>query len=366
MTDITELIAYIHEARAVGIGNEEIVRQLRNVGWQQSDIERAFQQILLAPLPHYHTSASLSTPSSIIQVRNLTKRYNTFTAVDNISFEVYRGEIFGILGPNGAGKTTTLEMIETLKKPTSGSVLVDGKDVIHDTQEVKKSIGVQLQASSFFEQLNLREILETFAALYGSNADPMELLREVQLTDKANNEVKELSGGQKQRFSIAVGLVNNPKVLFLDEPTTGLDPQARRNLWELITHIKQKGTTVVLTTHYMDEAEILCDRIAIMDNAKIVALDTTGNLLHQVGTDSTIEFRSNNQIDESIILGLQGVSAVRSERETYFVTTNDSQKTLDQLFNASRTHHFAIEELTLKRVTLEDVFLHLTGHELRD
>lgn len=218
----------------------------------------------------------------IIQVTNLTKKYGDFVAVNGISFEVGRGEVFGILGPNGAGKTTTLEMIEGLKTPTSGTILVDDKDVAKQTDEVKRIIGVQLQSSDFFENLNLYELIDTFAALYGRQIDPMQLLTEVELTDKAKNQAKELSGGQRQRLSIAIGLVNDPKVLFLDEPTTGLDPQARRHLWDLVRAIKSKGTTVVITTHYMDEAEILCDRVAIMDSGKIIELSTPKKLIEKL------------------------------------------------------------------------------------
>ncbi len=225
--------------------------------------------------------------ASIIEVKNLTKKYSgrsgkDLTAVNDISFSVEAGETFGILGPNGAGKTTTLEMIEGLKQPTSGTIILDGKDVERETDAVKSVIGVQLQASSFFENLNLVELIDMFAAMYGRTVNPMELLADVELTDKAKAEVKELSGGQKQRFSIAVGLVNDPKVLFLDEPTTGLDPQARRHLWELVKSIKQKGKTVILTTHYMDEAEILCDRIAIMDAGKIITLETPKQLIENL------------------------------------------------------------------------------------
>jgi ABC-2 type transport system ATP-binding protein len=248
----------------------------------------------------------------IIEVKNLTKRYGDFVAVDDISFVVKLGEVFGILGPNGAGKTTTLEIIEGLKRPTSGQVRVDGLNVEQEPHKVKEIIGVQLQASTFFEGLTLVELIDTFAAMYNRKVDAMQLLEEVQLTDKAKNQVKELSGGQKQRLSIAIGLVNDPKVLFLDEPTTGLDPQARRHLWELVQSIKQKGTTVVLTTHYMDEAEVLCDRVAIMDSGKIIALDTPAKLITQL------------------------------------LATGFTKPVLQQQAN------------------LEDVFLNFTGHALRD
>lgn len=218
-------------------------------------------------------------PKSIITVKNLIKRYGKSTTVDDISFQVREGEVFGILGPNGAGKTTTLEMIEALRPIDGGSVTLDGIDVAKHPDRIKEIIGIQLQTTSFFDKLTLREQLRMFASLYGETADPDELLAEVQLTDKARSYVEKLSGGQRQRFSIAAALVNNPRVLFLDEPTTGLDPQARRNLWELVESIKQKGITVVMTTHYMDEAELLCDRIAIMDAGKILTIDTPKKLI---------------------------------------------------------------------------------------
>lgn len=217
--------------------------------------------------------------NNIITVSGLTKRYGADTTVDGISFEVREGEVFGILGPNGAGKTTTLEMIEALRPIDGGTVLLDGIDVTRQPTRVKEIIGIQLQTTAFFDKLSLREQLRMFASLYGESADVDELLADVQLTDKAKDYVENLSGGQRQRFSIAAALVNQPRVLFLDEPTTGLDPQARRNLWDLIRDIKSKGITVVLTTHYMDEAELLCDRIAIMDAGKILTIDTPKKLV---------------------------------------------------------------------------------------
>lgn len=217
-----------------------------------------------------------------ISVEGLTKKYDSNTVVDGISFEVYKGEVFGILGPNGAGKTTTLEMIEALRPIDSGKVILEGLDVAKKPDRVKEIIGVQLQSTGFYDNLTLRELLIMFSGLYHQAAHPDELLAEVNLTEKAKFHVKQLSGGQKQRFSVASALVNKPKVLFLDEPTTGLDPQARRNLWELVQGIKKKGITVVLTTHYMDEAELLCDRIAIMDEGRIIALDTPKNLIKQL------------------------------------------------------------------------------------
>jgi ABC-2 type transport system ATP-binding protein len=248
----------------------------------------------------------------IIEVKNLVKKYDDLTAVNDISFDVYEGEIFGLLGPNGAGKTTTLEIIETLREQTSGEVLVEGLSVTTQKNEVKKIIGVQLQQSGFYPNLNLTELIKLFAGLYNIETDPMEVLEMVGLKEKSKAIYKTLSGGQKQRFAVATTIINKPKIVFLDEPTTGLDPQARRNLWELIQNIRDTGSTVVLTTHYMDEAEKLCDRVGIVDAGRIIELDTPGNL-----------------IDNLLAKG------------------------------------FSREE-KLKHASLEDVFIHLTGKDLRD
>lgn len=248
----------------------------------------------------------------VISVQNLVKKYNGFTAVDGISFEVFEGEIFGLLGPNGAGKTTTLEIIETLRDETEGEVVVGGHSINKEPLKIKSLIGVQLQSADFYPNLKLYEILNLFAAFYNVKVDPKALLDKVDLGDKINSTVKKLSGGQKQRFSIATTLVNKPAIIFLDEPTTGLDPQARRNLWKLIREIRENGTTVVLTTHYMDEAEYLCDRVAIVDHGKILKLDTPDNLI-------------------------------------------------DELLDSGFT-----KEKEAKQANLEDVFLNLTGRELRD
>lgn len=250
--------------------------------------------------------------NKIIEVRNLVKHYGSFEAVKGISFDVYEGEIFGLLGPNGAGKSTTLEIIETLRPKTSGTVLVNGYNLDKQPEEIKKIIGVQLQTSGFYPGLNLVELIDLFAGLYNNEVDALELLDAVNLRDKAKAKVKELSGGQKQRFSIATTLINQPNIIFLDEPTTGLDPQARRNLWELIKDIRSKGTTVIITTHYLDEAEFLCDRVAIVDSGKIVALNHPDTL-----------------IDELVATGFERPKEV-------------------------------------KKANLEDVFIHLTGKSLRE
>lgn len=218
----------------------------------------------------------------IVEVTNLTKRYGKKHVVDDVSFSVKRGEVFGILGPNGAGKTTTLEMIETLRPIDGGSAVVNGLDVAERPKEVRKIIGVQTQSSAFYDRVNLREQLRLLVSIYNVETDVDALLTDVDLTEKAREYPEKLSGGQKQRFSIASALVNQPDVLFLDEPTTGLDPQARRNMWELIEKIKQRGITVILTTHYMEEAQLLCDRVAIMDSGKIIALDQPKKLIKKL------------------------------------------------------------------------------------
>ena len=245
----------------------------------------------------------------IISVRDLVKRYGEFEAVKGISFEVYEGEIFGLLGPNGAGKSTTLEIIETLRDKTSGKVFVDGMDLDSQPNEIKKIIGVQLQTSGFYPHLNLLQLIDLFAGLYNQKADALELLELVNLRDKAKSKVKELSGGQKQRFSIATTLINDPKVIFLDEPTTGLDPQARRNLWDLVRQIQSKGTTVIITTHYMDEAEFLCDRVAIVDSGRIVAMQSPDRLIDDLvatGFERPKEMKGANL--EDVFIHLTGKS----------------------------------------------------------
>ncbi len=215
----------------------------------------------------------------IVKIDNLVKKYDGKKVVKGISFEVKAGEIFGILGPNGAGKTTTLEMIETLRPIDGGTASLNGIDVASSPDKIKTLIGVQPQTPSFEEKTKLTELIEFFASTYGEKVDPKKFLDDLQLLDKANSYVENLSGGQRQRFSIAAALVHGPKVFFLDEPTTGLDPQARRNLWDLIREVRDRGVTVIMTTHYMDEAELLCDRVAVMDEGNIVALDTPKNLI---------------------------------------------------------------------------------------
>jgi ABC-2 type transport system ATP-binding protein len=246
---------------------------------------------------------------TIIKVKGLVKNYGNFQAVKGISFDVQEGEIFGLLGPNGAGKSTTLEIIEPLREKTSGEVWVNGFNLDKDPDEIKKIIGVQLQTSGYYPNLNLVELIALFNGLYNRNVDPMSLLEMVNLKDKAKAKVKELSGGQKQRFSVATTLINDPKIVFLDEPTTGLDPQARRNLWDLVRNIRDKGTTVIITTHYMDEAEVLCDRVAIIDAGKIIAMDSPDRLIDNLvssGFERPREVKKANM--EDVFISLTGHS----------------------------------------------------------
>lgn len=251
--------------------------------------------------------------AAIVSVRDLRKRYGDIDAVAGVSFDVEEGEIFALLGPNGAGKTTTVEILEGLRSADAGSAIVAGVDVTHDPSGVKERIGVQLQSSAFPENFLAREIVDLFALFYGRRVDALALLREVGLEDKAKQKSEKLSGGQRQRLSIAVAMVNEPRVLFLDEPTTGLDPQARRNLWDLIRDIRRRGTTVFLTTHYLDEAEVLCDRVAIMDAGRVIALDSPRALIGQlIGRGFTKPVVQQQANLEDVFLDLTG-HALREE-----------------------------------------------------
>lgn len=255
----------------------------------------------------------MEQPENIIQVQDLRKSYGDLKAVDGISFGVSAGEVFGILGPNGAGKTTTVEILEGMRAPDSGIAVVNGIDVQKDPRAVKKIIGIQLQSSAFFDRLSLVEILDVMASLYHRQIDALVLLRDVELDDRADALFKELSGGQKQRFSVASTLVNDPILLFLDEPTTGLDPQARRHMWELVQRFKSEGRTVLLTTHYMEEAEELCDRVAIMDHGKIVAMDRPAALVDSLLNRGFQKERTENLANlEDVFLDLTG-RALRDE-----------------------------------------------------
>lgn len=302
----------------------------------------------------------------VIQVKDLTKRYDALRAVDGISFGVERGEVFGILGPNGAGKTTTLECIEGLVEPTTGTTEVLGINTQREPQQVKERIGVQLQASAYFDHLTLKEILNLFGMFYNRKVDPMYLLEQVNLADRANTNVNKLSGGQQQRFTIAATLVNDPEVVFLDEPTTGLDPQARRSLWEFVQEINNAGRTVVLTTHYMEEAEFLCDRIAIMDRGKIVALDTPANLVRSLPVPYQIRLGSECLDSLHEIRGLAGVQDAIEENSAVRLLSADASLTVPALMEWAACSDINLTHLEVVPSNLEDVFLSITGRALRE
>jgi ABC-2 type transport system ATP-binding protein len=244
---------------------------------------------------------------TIVRVEDLHKSYDKHEVVKGISFEVEKGEIFGILGPNGAGKTTTLEMMEALRPIDKGSVVIDGLNVTKNPQKVKYMIGVQLQSTAFMDKVKLTELLEQQAAAYGEKINPMNFLKDVNLTEKASSYIENLSGGQRQRFSVAAALVHQPKVFFMDEPTTGLDPQARRNLWDLVQNVSRQGITIILTTHYMEEAELLCDRVAIMDSGNIIALDSPKKLVKDLLSKGFKKKQPVEQADlEDVFIDLTG------------------------------------------------------------
>lgn len=311
----------------------------------------------------------------IIDVQGLVKKYGTHTAVNAVNFQVMKGEVFGLLGPNGAGKTTTMEMIEGLRQPDGGQAKVAGYDTRTELRNVKEVIGVQLQSTSLFDLLKVKEILAMYASFYTYSIPVEPLLKSVLLEEKMNDRVKHLSGGQKQRLAIAMALVNDPQVIFLDEPTTGLDPQARRTLWDIILNLKEQGKTVVLSTHYMDEAHILCDRICLMDQGEVIALDTPRNLVKSLQSDSAIEFRlpelaaTAEQQKADILSMLRSVDAVKSvdeRKDTFILYTDHLQSSLIDLIRKAAEQGLDFTDLATRTATLEDVFIHMTGRSLRE
>lgn len=306
----------------------------------------------------------------VVEVKNLTKKYKDLIAVNKVSFDVYRGEVFGLLGENGAGKTTTLEMIEGLRIPTSGKIKVLGFDNKKDLRKIKDKIGVQLQASAYYQFLKLHEILELLGNFYEKQVDYQDLLKMVDLTDKTNEYVKNLSGGQKQRFSIIASLINDPEVVFLDEPTTGLDPIARRNLWDIISRVKDQGKTIVLTTHYMEEAEILCDRIAIMEKGKLLALDKTHKLIEKTKIPFKVEFILGHE-DKKLIDRLKSQCNMKEcdikklpGKTAHYEIGVKTKKSLDQAIDILQKN--GTESISVGKSTLEDLFIELTGKTISD
>jgi ABC-2 type transport system ATP-binding protein len=303
---------------------------------------------------------------SIIRVENLTKRYGEVTAVNGVTFAVEKGEVFGILGPNGAGKTTTVEMIEGLRKPDGGRISVYGIDARKQPGRIKEIIGVQLQATSIYDNIRVREAVDLFGGYYRKAAPAGRILEEVSLTDKKDSSVSSLSGGQKQRLCVGLALVNDPEVIFLDEPTTGLDPQARHNIWSIVERLRERGKTIVMTTHYMEEAEQLCDRIAIVDRGKIIAMETPDKLINNAGLGTSIEFTTSPALNglSAKIPGIRKVNNGGSNK--YALNTKAVSLVLKDLTNLCYENHIDLENISVKKATLEDVFLAMTGRKLRE
>ena len=302
----------------------------------------------------------------IVDVQAVCKSYGVLKAVDGVSFSVSRGEIFGLLGPNGAGKTTTLEMLEGLRIPDSGDIYINSLNVLRNMKAINEIIGVQLQATSLYNKIKVHEALRLFGSYYKRRRSVSELLSLVSLSDKKDSYHKDLSGGQMQRLALALALVNDPLLVFLDEPTTGLDPQARRNLWDIIASMKQEDKTVLLTTHYMDEAEKLCDRIAIMDHGRILAMGSPAELISGLHTDSCLEFVSEGFLDPHVLKQDFPGQKILTKGNTVEIFTKTPQKTVIRLLDSAQKKDIIIKDLHIRRATLEDVFLELTGRSLRE
>lgn len=294
-----------------------------------------------------------------IKVEGLSKRYGDIQAIRGITFEVFRGEIFGMVGPNGAGKTTTIEIMEGLREQNEGCVEIFGLDPLKNKDELKEIIGVQLQKTAIFNRLKVKEAISFFGNLYRKKLGTDYLLKLFQLEERANSYIKNLSGGEHQRLSVALAFVNDPEILFLDEPTTGMDPHARREMWEIIKDCRKKGKTVILTTHYMEEAERLCDRVAIIDRGKIIAMDKPKELIRRLGVPKRIELKMRNHYTAQQIEKIPEILEVKKEGDELIIYTKEPAKVLSKLFN----HNIDIEELRVTDATLEDVFIKLTGRK---
>lgn len=300
---------------------------------------------------------------TVIEVKNLVKDYDDFRAVDGISFEVYKGEVFSILGPNGAGKTTTVEIMECLRKPTSGQIKVLGFDIAHQQGEIRKRVGILPQDFNTYDLLTVKENIDYFAVMFDRSVPTQELLDAVNLNDKRDEFFKNLSGGLKQRVGVAIAMVNDPDIIFLDEPTTGLDPKARREVWEVIKELKKKGKTVILTTHYMEEAEVLSDRLAIMNNGKFIAYDTPRAIIKEHGYGTQCLVRSAN--DKAFqVLKAAGLSCERKDGD--LLCHVEDKSTLHTIMEALQDPDVYYDEIMVKRSSLEDVFLKLTGKRIEE
>jgi ABC-2 type transport system ATP-binding protein len=304
--------------------------------------------------------------NTVIEVNNLEKKYGDVKAVDGVSFGVAQGEVFGILGPNGAGKTTTIEMIEGLRKPNAGSIKVCDIDALKEPRRIKELIGVQLQATSLYDNIRVKEAIDLFGSYYKKSIPSEQILEEVSLTEKKNSQVSKLSGGQKQRLSVGLALVNDPEVIFLDEPTTGLDPQARHNLWSIVEKLRDRGKTIVITTHYMEEAEQLCHRLAIIDRGKIIAMDTPDNLINKAELATSIDFTTSRDLD-GLAKNIPGICKVNNgSARKYSISTKAVSLVLKDLTNLCYDNHVELENISVRQATLEDVFLAMTGRKLRE
>jgi ABC-2 type transport system ATP-binding protein len=310
---------------------------------------------------------SVSAPSeAVIRVRDVRKAYGDVRAVDAVSFEVISGEVFGLLGPNGAGKTTTVEMLEGLRKPDGGELEILGIDAVNQPEALKERIGVTLQTAELYPKLTVVEVLDLFRSFYDRTLPTAQLIEFLDLGERSKALTKELSGGQRQRLAVALALVNDPEVIFLDEPTTGLDPAARRSLWDLIERLREQGKTILLTTHYMEEAEHLCDRLAIMDHGRILEMGTPAELIDRRFNERAVRFDSMASIDDSDLVELPAVTSLKHDDDTTWLYTSDVPATIAALLALTEARGVEPDNLTIRRATLEDVFLDLTGRALRD
>jgi ABC-2 type transport system ATP-binding protein len=303
---------------------------------------------------------------AVIRVRGLIKRYGEVHAVDEIDFDVAPGEVFGLLGPNGAGKTTTVEILEGLRQPDGGQAIVLGVDVATGSDALKPRIGISLQTAALYPKLTVVEVIDLFRSFYATSRPTAELVDLLELGERRNARTSELSGGQRQRLAVALALVNDPELIFLDEPTTGLDPAARRALWDIIKGLKARGRSVLLTTHYMEEAEILCDRLAIMDHGHILEMGTVDDLISKRFKERAVRFDAVDTLDDRELAALPGVDSVKHDAPAILLYTRDVAATVGALLALTGSHGIEPTNLGIRRATLEDVFLDLTGRALRD
>ena len=312
------------------------------------------------------TASRRGDADPVIRVRELRKTYGALVAVDGVSFEVRPGEVFGLLGPNGAGKTTTVEVLEGLRQPDTGEVTVLGIDAIRHADDLRARIGVSLQTAALYPKLTVAEVLDLFRAFYGHGRATSELIELMDLAEKRSTRTQDLSGGQRQRLSVALALVNDPELVFLDEPTTGMDPAARRALWDVVLGLKAEGRSVLLTTHYMEEAEVLCDRIAIMDHGHILESGTVEELVSRRFHERAVRFDAVEGLTDERMAAIPGVTSVKHEDGVVMLYTRDVPATIGAVLASTDELGHEPANLAVRRATLEDVFLDLTGRALRD